>query len=165
MACIHRLVMYCKINEIYTRNESVDGGIIMEYSNHSRRSFLKSSVLSGLAMSAMSFPAVIRAAAEETQKPSQVALTHGDDHIDNIFKGLSFFKEDIKKAIGDKQVILKPNNVSIDQQLAATHANSLAATLEFLQSIGIKNAIIAESAAAGPTLEGFNNFGYEKSCR
>ena len=134
----------------------------MEFIKPNRRNFLKSSLMSGIAMSAMNFPLSSFAETGENQKPTQVALTHGDDHIDNIFKGLSFFKDEIKKSIGNKQVILKPNNVSIDQQLAATHANSLAATLEFLKSIGVNNIIIAESAASGSTLEGFNNFGYEK---
>jgi uncharacterized protein (DUF362 family) len=46
-------------------------------------------------------------------------------------------------------------------QLSATHADCLEGILEFLKSIGkLEDAIIAESAANGPTLEGFANYGY-----
>jgi uncharacterized protein (DUF362 family) len=57
-------------------------------------------------------------------------------------------------------VILKPNNVITDNQLAATHAQCLEGILEFLKEIGIDNVVIAESAANGPTMDGFENYGY-----
>ena len=57
-------------------------------------------------------------------------------------------------------MVIKPNNVSTTNQLAATHADALTGILEFLKSIGkLDNAIIAESAA-GSTMQGFQNFGY-----
>ena len=66
-------------------------------------------------------------------------------------------------AIGKKRVVIKPNNVSINIPLASTHADTLEGVLEFLKSIGkLENVIIAESAANGPTLEGFSNFGYNR---
>lgn len=120
-----------------------------------RRHFLRAGLAGGLALSAMPFPSY-------GMDKSKVSLTQGDDHIDNIFKALSYQKDEIRRAIGDKKVVLKPNNVSITNQLAATHADALIGTLEFLHSIGVKDIAIAESAAPGPTMEGFVNFGYDK---
>jgi hypothetical protein len=51
--------------------------------------------------------------------------------------------------------------VAIDNQLCATHAGCLEGILEFLKSIGkLQNTVIAESAANGPTLDGFENYHY-----
>ena len=60
-------------------------------------------------------------------------------------------------------MVIKPNNVAIDNQLSATHADAIEGILEFLKSIGkTANALIAESAANGPTLDGFANYGYTR---
>ena len=93
---------------------------------------------------------------------SRVALSAGDDRAELAFRGLKAFEKGIAAAIGNKRVIIKPNNVAIDNQLAASHAQNLEGILEFLKSIGKRDAAIAESAASGPTLEGFANYGYDK---
>jgi uncharacterized protein (DUF362 family) len=99
----------------------------------------------------------------EAKSPSQVALMSGDDRADNVFRGLKSFQSEIARAIGDRRVVIKPNNVAIDIQLSATHADCLEGILEFLKSIGkAGQAVIAESAANGPTLEGFANYGYPR---
>jgi uncharacterized protein (DUF362 family) len=77
------------------------------------------------------------------------------------FRALQPFSKEIAQAIGKRRVVLKPNNVNINVQLASTHADTLEGVLEFLRSIGkTENCIIAESAANGPTFDGFENFGY-----
>lgn len=91
---------------------------------------------------------------------SRVALTTGEDRANLAFSGLKQFDRQIAAAIGNKRVIIKPNNVSIDRQLAASHAQNLEGILEFLKSIGKTDVVIAESAAGGPTLDGFANFKY-----
>lgn len=93
---------------------------------------------------------------------SRVALTTGDQRHELAFRGLKVFDKSIAAAIGDKRVIIKPNNVAIDNQLAASHAENLEGILEFLKSIGKSNIAIAESAANGPTLDGFSNYGYDR---
>jgi uncharacterized protein (DUF362 family) len=134
--------------------------------NTTRRDFLKTSLLGGLAAaSALRFPRLAAAVSEAPARPglaSRVALTAGEDRANNIFRGLQTFESQIKNAIGNRLVIIKPNNVAIDQQLCATHADCLEVILEFLKSIGKSNVIIAESAANGPTLEGFDNYGYPR---
>ncbi|MGA2556104.1 MAG: DUF362 domain-containing protein [Verrucomicrobiota bacterium] len=92
--------------------------------------------------------------------PSKVALTNGDNRTDNVFRALKSLEKEIAQSIGNRRVVIKPNNVSTTYQLAATHADALAGILEFLKSIGkLDNAIIAESAL-GSTMQGFQNFGY-----
>lgn len=102
-------------------------------------------------------PAVLPAGA-----PARVALTTGNDRADLAFQGLRRFEKEIAAAIGNKRIILKPNNVVITNQLAASHAQNLEGILEFLKSIGKKDVVIAESCAGGSTLEGFANYGYNK---
>ena len=131
-----------------------------------RRNFLKTTLLSGVA--AWGGPWVLSngRAAEETsatRKPlSHVALTTGNQRAEMAFQGLKTFEKSIATAIGNKRVVIKPNNVAIDNQLAASHPENLEGILEFLKSIGKTDVVIAESAANGPTLEGFSNYGYDR---
>jgi uncharacterized protein (DUF362 family) len=133
-----------------------------------RREFLKT----GLATSAAALLAARFGRAAEpgtmpasqpptsTPAPSKVALTNGDNRTDNVFRALRSLEKEIAQVIGNRRVVIKPNNVSATNQLASTHADALTAILEFLKSIGkLDNAIIAESGTA-PTLRGFENFGY-----
>lgn len=131
-----------------------------------RRNFLKASLLGGAALAApLSFVKAVAAEAAPAVKKitSRVALTTGEDRADLAFKALEPFAKEVAAAIGERRIIIKPNNVAIDRQLAASDAKNLEGILEFLKSIGKSgNVVIAESAAAGPTLEGFANFGYDK---
>jgi uncharacterized protein (DUF362 family) len=113
-------------------------------------------------MAAMRSPRSAMALSETPPKSttSRVALTTGDNRTNNIFQGLKVFEKEIRDAIGNRRVIVKPNNVSTTIQLAASHVDSLEGILEFLKSIGKTNVVIAESAAEGPTTEGFENFNY-----
>jgi uncharacterized protein (DUF362 family) len=95
-------------------------------------------------------------------KAARVALTTGDHRADITIRALQPFSEEIKRAIGNRLVVLKPNNVSTDIQLAATHVDTLEGILEFLKSINkLQNVIIAESSGGGRTFDGFHNFGYD----
>ncbi|HWH68240.1 MAG TPA: DUF362 domain-containing protein [Candidatus Sulfotelmatobacter sp.] len=131
----------------------------------SRRHFLKSTLLGGAAaLVPWSLPRSFAAEAglASNQLTSRVALNAGDDRADVAFKGLKAFEKQIAAAIGNKRVIIKPNNVAIDNQLSASHAANLEGILEFLKAIGKTNVVIAESAANGPTLDGFANYGYNR---
>ncbi|MGO9642844.1 MAG: DUF362 domain-containing protein [Candidatus Acidiferrales bacterium] len=137
-------------------------------SSTSRRNFLKTSLVGGsAAVMAWRLPSVRAAetapAAVSTGKfTSRVALTAGEDRANLAFTALEPFKKEIAAAIGNKRVILKPNNVIINRPLCASHADNLEGILEFLKSIGKKNVVIAESPANGSALDGFANYGYNK---
>ena len=141
-----------------------------------RRNFIRASLLGGVAL-AMPWSArrAHAAAAEPALKPpaagpasaagpsSRVAVTAGEDRADLAFQALKPFSQQIAAAIGQKRVILKPNNVVIDRPLAASDAKNLEGIIEFLKSIGkARDVVIAESPAGGSTLEGFANYGYDK---
>ncbi len=102
------------------------------------------------------------APAAPTAAPSKVALTNGDNRSDNVFRALKSLEKELAQSIGNRRVVIKPNNVSPDNQLASSHADALAGICEFLKSIGkIENTIIAESAMSN-TMRSFQNFGYDK---
>lgn len=130
----------------------------------SRRDFLRTSLFGGLAVAAVPRLARFAHAADSAADPkptSRVSLFQGDDRADIAFRALKVHEQAVRRAIGSRRVIVKPNNVAIDNQLSATHAGCLEGILEFLKSIGkLENAVIAESAANGPTLEGFENYHY-----
>ena len=136
--------------------------------NINRRNFLKTSLIGGAGYVLLKPSRIFALQDSERLLPSneklaKVALTTGDHRADLVFRALQPFAAQIKKDIGKRRVILKPNNVIIDSQLAATHVDTLEGILEFLKSIGVtQNIVIAESAANGPTLEGFSNYGYNR---
>ena len=130
-----------------------------------RRNFFKTSLLgAGAVATAWNIPKVLGAAMEAgaAANSTPVALTTGEDRADIAFQGLRTFQKEIARGIGSRQVVIKPNNVAIDNQLSASHGQNLEGILEFLKSIGKTDVVIAESAANGPTLEGFSNYGYDR---
>ena len=129
-----------------------------------RRSFIKTSVMGGIAATftgSFSNIAGIAPVKFDSQLASRVSITTGDNRADIAFRALEPFSKEIRGAISNRRVIIKPNNVSMTIQLAATHVDTLEGVLEFLKSIRkLDNVIIAESSAPGPAIEGFSNFGY-----
>lgn len=132
--------------------------------NISRRNFLRTSVMGGLAVSFAAPLSTYASASRQNQNNlirSGVGLTTGDNRADMAFRALVPYSKQIRQAIGYRRVILKPNNVSIDIPLCATHVDTLEGILEFLKSIKkLDNVVIAESAANGPTFDGFSNYNY-----
>lgn len=126
-----------------------------------RRNFIRTSVMGGAAFAMMRPIQTMAAPFSPDAFPSNVAITSGRNRADMAFRALQPFSARIAAEIGDRRVVLKPNNVSISNPLCATHVDTLEGILEFLKSIGKdKNVIIAESAAGGPTLDGYSNYGY-----
>jgi uncharacterized protein (DUF362 family) len=134
----------------------------------SRRGFLKQTMLGGAAAigalatgRAASFAAVPGEPTATAVPAARVALTTGRSRAEVAFEALRPLSQDIARAIGNRRVIIKPNNVSTTIPLASTHAETLEGIFEFLKSIGkLDGAAVAESAASGPTMDGYENFGY-----
>lgn len=128
---------------------------------YSRRTFIKTSVIGGVASTFIKPFDTFTAECKQELPGATVALTTGDNRADMAFRALKPFSREIAQAIGKRRVILKPNIVNINIPLASTHVDTLEGILEFFNSIGkTENVIIAESAANGPTLDGYSNFGY-----
>lgn len=131
-------------------------------STFSRRNFIKTTFAGSLAT--IAYPRMVTQNTNQQERfsgRSKVSVTAGESRAEMVFKALEPFSKEIKQAIGNKRVVLKPNNVLIYVPLACTHVETLEGILEFLKSIKkLNNVIIAESSASGSTMEGFDNYGY-----
>jgi uncharacterized protein (DUF362 family) len=99
------------------------------------------------------------------QSGSNVGLIKGGDRKTNMYDALKLIEEDVKRSIGNKQVVIKPNftRVKKDEWLAATQAENVEALLEFLKPFYRKKVIIAEGCGgAEPIMEPVKNYGYDK---
>ena len=93
---------------------------------------------------------------------SLVSVIKGEDRRKNVFDALMAIDKDIAPVLKHKKyVVIKPNNVSTVNQLAATHADALRGELDYLERRFKGEVIIAESSA-GNTMEGFENFKYTR---
>lgn len=90
-----------------------------------------------------------------------ISITKGDSRKENIRTALDLISEDIKKNIGKRQIVIKPNFVSTSRQLASSHVDQIRGILDFLKGFH-KGPVIVAEAAAGDTKKGFKNFGYDK---
>jgi uncharacterized protein (DUF362 family) len=126
-----------------------------------RRNFLKTSLIGGAAITFVNPVTIISSLEDQEILGTFVSVSSGENRADMVFRALQPFSKQIKKSIGNRRVVLKPNNVLIYVPLACTHVDTLEGILEFLKSINkISNVIISESSASGSTLEGFDNYGY-----
>ena len=129
--------------------------------DHSRREFLHTMgrvALGGLALGCL--PRSL-AAQSRPARSSRVALTAGGTRGDNIHRALRLTETQIRETLArKKRVLLKPNIVVTNKQLAATHADCLEAVLDFLSTFYKDEFIIADSSASGSSFDGFSNYGY-----
>jgi len=129
----------------------------------SRRLFLGGSgALLAHGLVAQSQPARGKEAGESPAAGSSVSLVRGDDRRKNVHDALEAVDDQIRPALRRKKyVVIKPNNVSTVNQLAATHADALRGILDYLEPRFKGPVVIAESSA-GDTMEGFENFHYDR---
>lgn len=94
---------------------------------------------------------------------SQAALTTGDSRADNVFRALKMIEPQIRLGIArKKRVLVKPNLVVVNNQLAATHVECLEGILEFLKPIVKEEIVIGDSPAGGQATEGFDHYKYHE---
>jgi len=92
--------------------------------------------------------------------PARVSLVKGSDRRQVIFDSLKLLEEEVFAAIGNKDILIKPNMSVSKNPLAVTHADAVRAVLEFLRPRYKKQIVIGESGVFN-TLEGYRNNGYE----
>jgi uncharacterized protein (DUF362 family) len=99
---------------------------------------------------------------QEMKQRSAVALVKGDQRRKNITDALVAIDDQIKPMLKRKKyVVIKVNNVSTTNQLAATHADTIMGILDYLFP-RVKMPITIAESSAGDTMTGFENFGYVK---
>lgn len=92
---------------------------------------------------------------------SKIAFIKSDDRSYNIERCLSLIKSDITSRLKNvKKVVIKPNCVTDDRQLAASHVQALDALLRFISPYVSSQISLAEGTAIGNTLTAFKNYGY-----
>ena len=89
-----------------------------------------------------------------------VALVRGDSRYGSVSAALRAVEDRID--LGDVQrLLIKPNFVSVERQLASTHVDAVRAVLDFVRARYDGSIVVAEGAAVAPTSEGFRRFGYD----
>jgi uncharacterized protein (DUF362 family) len=95
-------------------------------------------------------------------KRSAVALVKGESRRKNVTEALVRIDDQIRPLLKlKKYVVIKPNNVATNMQLAATHVDTLNGILDYLEPRFKGPVVIAESSA-GNTMDGFEQYGYTK---
>jgi uncharacterized protein (DUF362 family) len=91
---------------------------------------------------------------------AKVGLAAGNKSYDTVRKALDLISNEVQ--IPDNlPVLIKPNMVSDQLELAATPVQAVRATLDFLKDLGVSSFIIGEgSATGGDTMGAFDRFGY-----
>ena len=93
---------------------------------------------------------------------STVALVKGENRRKNIAQALAAIDEQLLPGLkARKYVVIKVNNVSTTNQLAATHAGAIHGILDYLEP-RFKGPVIVAESSAGDTLQGFEEFGYNR---
>jgi uncharacterized protein (DUF362 family) len=99
---------------------------------------------------------------QPASEPSTAALIKGNDRAGNVFKSLKLIEDQVFGGIGNKQVMIKPNFVQTNVQLAGTHVDAVRGILEFLRQRYKKEILIAEAAATKEgTMAGYEHYGYQ----
>ena len=140
-----------------------------------RRDMLRSFGLGalGLALGGKSFgPALARTAAgspltgkgqlyKKLAGPAKVSLVRGNDCRDIVYQSLKNIEDEVLASIGNKKILIKPNFVSTNRPLAATHVNAIRGILDFLKPHYKKQILVGESTPSGEgAFGGFKNYGY-----
>lgn len=85
----------------------------------------------------------------------------GESRRENILNSLLNIEQEIKEAVKDKKILIKPNFVSSNLQKAATHLDHMRGILDFLSRFYEGKIIIGEGSA-NDTFEGYQTFGFLK---
>ncbi len=138
----------------------------------SRRNFFRSAAAAGVTLSPIAQSVLL---GQEAAAPSSlpepvfrydrratVSLVQGDARRKNAHDALAAIDELVRPRLNSKKyAVIKVNNVSTVNQLAATHADALHGILDYLGPRFKGPVVIAESSA-GDTMQGFHNFAYDK---
>lgn len=92
---------------------------------------------------------------------SKVSIAKSKNRYDTVKKAIELIKVDFESKIRKaKRILIKPNFVSVYNQLASTHKESVKALLDIITKINSSKIMIAECSAIGNAEEGFKNYGY-----
>lgn len=87
---------------------------------------------------------------------ARVALLRRQSRDESVAAALEGIANDVKLA-GVRRILVKPNFVVVDRQLAATHVDAVRAVLDFLRARYHGPIAVAQGAALDPAREGLRN--------
>jgi len=90
---------------------------------------------------------------------SIVSLVQGDQRFDNVTAALDEIYDEIHME-GSSRILVKPNLVTGDRQLAATHVDAVRAVIEWIRRRTDAPVLVGEGTAMASTWEAFENYGY-----
>lgn len=110
-----------------------------------RRSFIKSIAAgaAGMTIAPLLFTKKAHSVSLEPA-PARVSFVTGTDRRDMMHRVLEPLRDDIRKEIQGKQIVIKANLVGPDE-LCATHADAVRGVLDFLKPIYKKRVIVGDS--------------------
>ena len=95
-----------------------------------------------------------------TDRRATVSIGQGGDRRRNVYQSLKAIDKDLKaKMKGRKYVVIKPNFVNTQNQLAASHADCMRGILDYLAE-SFKGPVVIAESSAGNTLNAFESFRY-----
>ena len=103
-----------------------------------------------------------RATYPKASGQTKVSLIKGNDRRDNTFAALKEIEDDIMTSLeGKKRILIKPNFVTTDVPLSATHVDAVRGILDFLTPRWNGEIVVGESTAnSNGTMAGFKNYNY-----
>lgn len=105
-------------------------------------------------------PAVPAPPIVEYQPRSTVSLVQGENRQANVYQALMAVDDQVRPKLATaRRVLIKPNNVGVEEPLCATHADTLRAILEYLGP-RFKGPVAIAEASARDTWTGFRNYKY-----
>ena len=94
------------------------------------------------------------------ERRSTVAIQQGLERRKNVYLALKAIDQDLRaKMKGKKYVVIKPNFVNTENQLAASHADAMRGILDYLAE-SFRGPVKIAEASAGDTRRGYENFKY-----
>lgn len=92
---------------------------------------------------------------------SKVVVVRSKSHYHGVKEALEPLREEIKKKMkGKRQIVIKPNFVSTNIELSATHVEAVKALLDFISDHTTSKIVIAEGPASAKIEEGLRNYNY-----
>jgi uncharacterized protein (DUF362 family) len=91
--------------------------------------------------------------------PARVSLVKGTNRRDMVYRSLKLIEDDVLGAIGDRDILIKPNVVTPINPLGSLHVDAVRGILDFLAPQHKKRITIGEAATLD-TWKGFENYGY-----
>ncbi|MGI6368787.1 MAG: DUF362 domain-containing protein [Anaerolineae bacterium] len=90
---------------------------------------------------------------------SQVALVRGTDRSANVTAALAAVADNLDLS-SKERIVVKPNFVSTNRPLSATHVDATRAVIAFLLEHGARHITLAEGPASGTFAAGLDAYGY-----